>query len=69
MSTLHLTDEEAQALKMVLSAMLLKKRTGVSGIMHGGRFVGMERILRGPAVTALQGAMAKCGVVLQRYDG
>ncbi|HET7460313.1 MAG TPA: hypothetical protein VFJ82_03660 [Longimicrobium sp.] len=63
MPDVRLTPEEAAALRTALSALVVKKRTGELGIVHGAaRFVSTQRIFRRPELDALHAAARKLGL-------
>ena len=63
MAETRLTAEEADAVRMVLSSMVVKRRTGELGIMHGAeRFVSTQRILKKADRDALNAAARKLGL-------
>jgi hypothetical protein len=70
MPDVRLSPEEAAALRTVLQALVVKRRTGELGIVHGaGRFVSTQRIYRKPELEALQAAARKLGAALGEHDG
>ena len=66
-----LNAEEINALRLALSAIVIKERTGEFGILHGmDRFVSAQVILKKPARAALDSVMRKTGAAsITRYDG
>ncbi|HEX8905571.1 MAG TPA: hypothetical protein VF771_12045 [Longimicrobiaceae bacterium] len=70
MSEVRLSPEEAAALRSAVSALVVKRRTGELGILHGAaRFVSTQRIFRRPELEALRAAARKLGAGLGEYDG
>jgi hypothetical protein len=71
MAETKLTAEEAQALRTVLCAMVVKRRTGELGIIHGAeRFVSTHRMLKQADRDALDGAARKLGLgSIREYAG
>ena len=71
MTEVKLTEQEAQAVRAALSAMVIKSRTGELGVMHGAeRFVSTQRIFRKADRDALSAAARKLGLgVIREYAG
>jgi hypothetical protein len=63
MADVRLTPEEAAALRTAVSALVVKRRTGELGIVHGaGRFASTQRIFRRAELEALHSAARKLGL-------
>ena len=65
MTEVKLTEQEAQAVRAALSAMVIKSRTGELGVMHGAeRFVSTQRIFRKADRDALSAAAREASQTL-----
>jgi hypothetical protein len=63
MTELKLTEDEAQALKAILSCLVLRDRTGELGLLHGAdRFVSSQRTFTKPERTVIQSLAKKAGL-------
>ena len=63
MAELKLTEDETQALRAVLSCLVLRDRTGELGLMHGAdRFVSSQRTFTKPERTVIQSLAKKAGL-------
>lgn len=63
MAETKFTAEETEALRAVLSVMIIKRRTGELGIMHGAeRFVSTQRSLKKADREALDAAARRLGL-------
>ena len=63
MPEVKLTAEEAEALRVALSTLVVKGRSGELGIMHGAdRFVSTQRIFRKKDREMLDAAARKLGL-------
>ena len=71
MAEVRLTPEEVQALRVAVSSLVLKARTGEVGIMHGAdRFVSTQLIFKKADRGALDAALRKLGLPgLPEYGG
>lgn len=71
MAETRLTAEESEAVRMALATMVVKRRTGELGILHGAdRFVSTQRTLRKAERDALDAAARKLGLGgLREYPG
>lgn len=69
---LKLSPDEAALLKWVLSQLVVKRRTGEVGIIHGmDRFVSTNRSFRRPDLATLDSVAQKAGLAsgIKRYEG
>ncbi len=63
MSELRLTGDEANALRAILSTLVLRDRTGERGVLHGlDRFVSTNRTFSKPQREAIESAVRKLGL-------
>jgi hypothetical protein len=63
MAELKLTDDETQALKAILSCLVLRDRTGELGLLHGAdRFVSTHRTITKPERAVIQSVTKKLGM-------
>ena len=63
MPEVRLTEEEAQALRAALATLVVRRRTGELGVMHGAdRFVSTQRIFKKQDRQALDAAARKLGL-------
>ena len=63
MIEVKLTEDETQALKAILSRLVLRDRTGELGLIHGAdRFVGSQRTFTKPERAAIQSLAKKAGL-------
>jgi hypothetical protein len=63
MAELKLTDDEKQALKAILSCLVLRDRTGELGLLHGAdRFVSTHRTFTKPERAVIQSVTKKLGM-------
>lgn len=71
MAETKFTAEETEVLRAVLSVMVIKRRTGELGIMHGAeRFVSTQRSLKKADREALDAAARRLGLgAIREYDG
>lgn len=72
MAEVNLSDDEARLLRLALSHIVVKARTGELGIVHGlDRFVSTNTPLRGPDLKSLDSAAKKLGLAngVKRYGG
>lgn len=63
MAELRFSEAEARALRAVLAAVTIRRRTGELGITHGlERFVSTQVVLKATQQTALDAAARKLGL-------
>jgi hypothetical protein len=63
MTEVKLTEEEAEALRVILSCLVLRDRTGELGMLYGAdRFVSTHRTFRKPERAAVQSLAKKAGL-------
>ena len=67
---IKLSDSEIEVLKIIMSQLAIKGRTGEVGIMHGSdRFVSTQVILKKDAVLSLQQVAKKMGGQVKSCNG
>jgi hypothetical protein len=67
MSEIKLSSDEAQALRLALSTLVVRDRTGELGVLHGlERFVSTQRTFTKPERASLDSAARKLGLAGMR---
>ena len=60
---IKLTQEEIDTVRLILSKLCIRRRTGELGILHGmDRFVSLQIILKKPAIEVLENVAKKTGL-------
>ncbi len=63
MAEIKITDDETQALRAMLSVLVLQDRTGALGLLHGAdRFVSSQRTFTKPERAVIQSVAKKLGL-------
>jgi hypothetical protein len=63
MAEIKITDDETQALRAILSCLVLRDRTGELGLLHGAdRFVSSQRTFTKPERAVIQAVAKKLGL-------
>ncbi|HTJ00039.1 MAG TPA: hypothetical protein VL527_14250 [Dongiaceae bacterium] len=63
MPELKITEDETQALRTILSCLVVRDRTGELGMLHGAdRFVSSQRIFTKPERLVIQSLAKKAGL-------